>query len=470
MSKANLVHFEELKKTDKVFARWMRKFDNSKTQIDYFRWFVPFCDTLGLTPQTFVDAYKAQGDRHDDFIDQVETKLSEVKAVHMGLAKQIHASMVSMLKHNGVILGSAAFEIPAPKSLTIEPEYIPSPEEFEVQLRHCQKPRDKAMFAFFRWAGPRAGAVDDPVPLTLRHLLDLNLEALNKGQIEFKHKTSCAVLIYGSFKNGQPITERSGAPAQYLFDAQIIVRTPETYVGFLLPRAMELLKEYLESRIRKGETLSPDSYLFKTESRRKKNGHLDSDTASIISSRVNKAAGFILTKVDPATKEEKEVAKYTIHGLRRLFYNTLSSIDDVDKEALMGHVKGVRARYHGTVDELPRAVEFMREKYEKGMRTESGSSDEEIRAKAILDMARTMGVPQNKVDEIERTLGRPLTIEAVRKRVQREFDNLLPHHTNGGTPFESKIVSADELLEYVNGGWEPLKELSDGRLIIRRDK
>jgi len=40
--------------------------------------------------------------------------------------------------------------------------------------------------------------------------------------------------------------------------------------------------------------------------------------------------------------------------------------------------------------------------------------------------------------------------------------------TNGGRPFESKIVSEDELVQYVEEGWDLVKELSNGKIVIRR--
>jgi hypothetical protein len=44
---------------------------------------------------------------------------------------------------------------------------------------------------------------------------------------------------------------------------------------------------------------------------------------------------------------------------------------------------------------------------------------------------------------------------------------------NGGTPindcpYETRIVSEDELVPFLNNGWDIVKELSGGRIIIRR--
>jgi len=39
---------------------------------------------------------------------------------------------------------------------------------------------------------------------------------------------------------------------------------------------------------------------------------------------------------------------------------------------------------------------------------------------------------------------------------------------NGGKPFESRIVGEEELTAYLDEGWDLVKELSNGKIVIRR--
>jgi integrase len=392
--------------------------------------------------------YKQGGDVREDLIDRIEESLNKLREIHFALAVQTHAAFVSFLKHNGVILGAAAFEIPSPKREAINPEYIPNDDEFESLLRFARLCRDRFLLMFHRYGGSRVGAEVDPVPLTLRHVLDLELEAVEKGEVKLNHETSCAVLIYASFKDKE------------------IIRTPETYITFLPPRAMQLLKEYLEERMRSGERLTPESYLFRTYENGAEISFLTKQMADITVGRICRRAGYVIKYTDENGKQQQK-PKFTIHSLRRLFYNSLSGVEDVDREALMGHVRGVRARYYGTVDDLVRAVEFMRQKYELGMRVVMGMSDEEVRMKALLDFAKTLGVSDEKIVAIREQLGHACTIDDLRQALSKELDHLVYHATDGGTHYASKLVTEAELLDYVNAGWEVLKELSSGKILIR---
>ena len=40
--------------------------------------------------------------------------------------------------------------------------------------------------------------------------------------------------------------------------------------------------------------------------------------------------------------------------------------------------------------------------------------------------------------------------------------------TNGGKPFESRIISEEELTGYLDEGRDLVKELSNGKIVIRR--
>jgi integrase len=441
--------FEDLISEDKAFARWMRKFSNEVSKYNYFRWFVPLCDHLSRGPQQLLDEYKKGGEVRDALLDQIEAHLNELKERSVVSAMNLHAALCSFLMHNGAIPGATAFEIPTPKRETIPSQYIPTEEEFESILRFAPKIRDKFLLAFLRYSGARLGVLEDPEAPTMRLVLDLDMNALEAGRVAFKSQSSCGLMIYAAFEGEE------------------VVRTRDTYVTSLPPRGMQILSEYLEDRMRHGEKLTPDSFLFKSESCRKI-PYLDKRAATLMISRTSKAAGFL-------RKEGK--AKFSAHSLRRLFYNSLSGIDDVDREALMGHVKGVRARYYGSVDELKKAVEFMRQKYELGMRRVMGLTDEETRVNALYDFAKTMGISDEKIEKIKRSISMAANTDQLNMLRRTLYTELHPGAlamsekapgSNGVNGFSSKIVTEEELLCFLDDGWELVQQLANGKLLLRK--
>ncbi len=196
----------------------------------------------------------------------------------------------------------------------------------------------------------------------------------------------------------------------------------------------------------------------------------------------------IKTAHDDIVRELK--GKYSAHSLRRLFYNSLHGIDDVDKEALDGHIKGVRARYHGSVDEMKKVIELMRERYEYAMRDLLPATSEDQRKKAIIDFMRMQGWPEEKINkargELEKALQRVASADELRDRYRElmeaerqkqgategEARKASRTARNGGTrldaPYETRIVVEDEFILLLNQGWDIIKELNGGRVIVRR--
>lgn len=62
----------------------------------------------------------------------------------------------------------------------------------------------------------------------------------------------------------------------------------------------------------------------------------------------------------------------------------------------------------------------------------------------------------------------PEQLEFLDKEIKKMGMERRKTSANGGKPYESKIVSEDELVQYVEEGWEICRELSNGKIVIRR--
>lgn len=442
-------------KEDDDFRRWFAALSSDTTRKVYWYAISNVCKALSMKPRQIVAAYKAEATKQD-LVDRFNEHLQELKAadkVPTGRGRWI--AVVSLLVYRGAMKSAKEFEIKQPEDETIAPQHIPTQEEYEAMLRHGASARDRFLMSFFRWAGGRRGTVNDPEPMRLRHLVDLDFAALQRGIVAFKRQTSCAVLMYAGFKDGE------------------VVRYKETYVAFFPPETMKLLGEYLQARMREGEKITTDSYLVtydRSAVGKEPFAPISNATASRIVSDASIAAGFVTQ-----SKHKKNVkAKFTAHSLRRLMYNTLSGIDDVDKEALDGHVKGVKARYHGSVDDLVKATEFMRGKYEYGMRQYLSNEGANLRKQIILDFARTQGLKDDEIAKIQAGLGMAADVETLRAAIMEAVNAKKPltlrTAMDGGTrPFDALLINEADLCEHLALGWEVVRELSDGKIAVRRN-
>lgn len=443
---------------DKDFALWIQSFTPKYTVSSYeyitFRMF----EHTGLRPKDIVECYRAGGQRRNDLIDKlrayIKRTIQEGKEV---TAEKAWVTVVSLLVHRNCLATQSQFEIKQPKPEFLPPQYIPTQEEYETMQRYAGSARNRFLLAYYRWGGGRLGSADDPEPARLSCILDLDLDALVKKQIKFSHATSCALLIYGTVRGKE------------------IRRYAETYVGFIAPEAIKLLTEYLEERLRAGEILTPESYLFIPDRDDNNSPYKNMSPKPFVSSRslgrqiaaISKAAGY--------TVEENgsTVAKYTAHSLRRLFYNSLQGLEDVDRECLHGHIKGVKARYHGSVDEIRKVVELMRGKYEFGMRGYlSDKSPEDVRKLIVIESARQQGLPEEQITAIQRAVGMSCTVEELRRMIGKKLNerglSKVTAADGGHRPYEARLIGEAQLIEHAAMGWEIVRELENGQILVRK--
>ena len=86
------------------------------------------------------------------------------------------------------------------------------------------------------------------------------------------------------------------------------------------------------------------------------------------------------------------------------------------------------------------------------------------------EQAKMYGIDPLKVRiEKEKELERELTQEEEEELLKVEIKKItMSQLINNDKPYLSKIIFEDELVPYVEEGWDIVKDLSDGRFLIKR--
>jgi len=111
------------------------------------------------------------------------------------------------------------------------------------------------------------------------------------------------------------------------------------------------------------------------------------------------------------------------------------------------------------------------------------ASKDEAVAEAIRSFARALGIEPTRVRiERQKELGREPTADEEVEAIQGEIRHLVTHpyrikgekggdvdsNRNNGRRYETKMIDEKEIVSHLDEGWDIVKELSDGRIVVRR--
>ena len=221
------------------------------------------------------------------------------------------------------------------------------------------------------------------------------------------------------------------------------------------------MKAYLDERKKNGEKITEESYLFVTKYGEPYIGRTLEDLVRRAIHRhmkVKKLPGYKVNKYD-----------IHIHSFRK-FFRTMLEVAGVKRsfrEFLLGH-KGdyLDESYFRPFEEQ------VREEYKKAiphltiLEVETPSI-EEIRRKQLIDMAKLLGFSEEKIKKIEEILAKYKSVDEAMDEIRKlREEEMLP---NGGRKIQVKLVSERELVNYLETGWEIVKELRSGKIVIKRE-
>lgn len=260
--------------------------------------------------------------------------------------------------------------------------------------------------------------------------------------------------------------------------ARVVVRsalskTRNQYFTFLPKAGCEYLQGYLRERIANGQIIKPDSPVitFRKGYRTKSNGNTCHLRTNTISSEIKGAFGIII--------KERPYVLRSYFDTQLLFAESKGNITHAYRQFFMGHKGDIEAKYTTNKQKLPEhLIQDMYEAYERSQNFLSpfGQDEQTVNEKNKKEMFLEMWQEQAKVFGInpmelkieqQRDASIDDKIGTLKDAILKKFQENKPEENQ----YESKVVNGeDELLSHVENGWHIVKELSSGKVILRRNQ
>ena len=414
---------------NKRVERWYFnvKAKSQVTSDNYLRNFGLWLEYLDKDPESIITFAR---DHFEDFKGAVSDQIRRMESkgtMGSSISTSIKA-LISYLKFYNVIVRLGINIKNENRNLNAERERIPDKEELSRILRIATL-RERVAISLMAYSGLRPevlGNIDGTDGLNIGDIMDL---IIDKGKVEF-----------------------TSIPAQIIVRPDLSkIRT--RYFTFIGPEGSEYLKEYLETRIASGERITKDSPVIlpvEKQSLDKKNKYL----MTVLLLRRIKAtiikAGFdwrpYIFRIYFGTNLDNAESKgYITHPWRQF---------------IMGHKGDIEETYtkrEGMIDEgrnqYSKCLEFI-ETEKKGI--PETKLNEELRGFKLLFL-KNAGYTDEEIEK-----GDFLSLE-VSELIQKLDDKKAKGMNNGNS---QKVISAKEVKDYINKGWEYVNTLPGNKEVI----
>ena len=431
---------------DDDVRRWYENLcRSSKLNADvYLRRLRLFCEQRHTTPSKLVTIGTANPKQVEDMLHDHVQQL-ETEGYAPSYIKGVLKAAKSWLSYNYVELKRKIKVANADMAVTLQDERVPTREELKAVLNHASV-RARASAGLIAFAGLRPqvlGNASASDGLTVGDIPDLKIV---DGKAVFQ--TVPAMVIVRS----------------------TLSKARHRYFTFLTSEGCEYLAAYLDKRIASGEIINESSALITLSQ-----GYLMKGK--------NKDAGKKFITTPAITKEIREailpVIKARPYVLRAYFDTPLLLAESQGKIAhayrqfFMGHKGDIEARYTTNKGRLPdELLTDMRRAFresERFLSTATAEVQEQDRKQLLLEMwreqAKLYGIDPMKIKIEKQRDGKPHGIEDEMLAIK---DAIAKARGLNVESYEGKLVAEEELVSYVQSGWDIVKELRSGKVLVRK--
>jgi len=406
-----------------------------------------FCEQNGTTAGELAMLGRTNRKAVEDLLqDHVSKMEKEGKAP--GYISGFIKAVKSWLDHNEVEIKRRIKISNSNATPTIEDERVPEKGELKTLFMYGTE-RSRVSMVLVSQAGLRLETLGNESGSDGLKIGDLPEMEIKDGRVEFKRVPAMVVV------------------------RPTLSKARHRYFTFLTKEGCEYLKAYLEKRMAEGERLTPDSPVIVVTPGFEKMGK----------SVRNRGLMFICTR--NISREIREAMrprfKWRPYVLRAYFDTQMLLAESHGKLPhpyrvfFMGHKGDIEARYTTNKGRLPEdLIEDMRRAFnESSEYLETTSRPETDKKEMLLEMwreqAKLYGIDPMKVKiEKERETGKELSLDEEQEFLKVEIKKLTMPQSTNNKPYASKIITEAELTKFVEDGWEIVKELSNGKFLMKR--
>jgi len=408
-----------------------------------------FCEQNGLTPKELIALGNEDTKKLEDLIlDHITKMESEKKSP--GYISGIIKGVKSWLAHNDIEVKRKIRISNRDTTPTLEDERVPEKDELRALLMYGDE-RTSAAICLVAQSGLRLqvlGNAQGDDGLTIRDLPELKVL---ENHVEFI-RIPTMVMVRSSLS-----------------------KTNNKYFSFLPKEGCDYLAAYLDMRLSMGEMFTGKTPVIAIKPGYKGRGWNEKRNEESQFMTTKNVSRIIRDTMRPRFKWRPYVLR-AYFDTQMLLGESHGKIAHPYRVFFMGHKGDIDARYTTNKGILPEELlEDMRRAFKESSEYLETTSRSEIDKKEMLlemwrEQAKMYGIDPFKVKiEKERELGKELSRDEEQELISAEIRKItMPQLNNNGKPYQSKVVGEDELVSYVEDGWEIVRELSNNKFLIKK--
>jgi hypothetical protein len=399
------------------------------------------CELLSTDPKALVRDAKSDSKNFQDSLEDLVSRLEE-DGKSPGYIVGILKTLRAWLRYNDVVLTRTIKVTNRNATPTIENEQIPTQPELSRILRtsSLRIRVAEALMAFADLRPETIGNFDGTDGLRLKDFPELKIQS---GKVIFE-KTPGMVIVRATLS-----------------------KTRCKYITFLSEEGCTYLREYLEERIRNGESLTPETPLMGYE-RSKRSGD------EFLSTR--KITHYIRTAMRSAGVYKRPYVLRAYAETQLIIAESKGKISHPYLQFIAGHKGDIEARYSTNKGRLPeQMIEDMRTCYTDcepflGTATqplEQTAIVKEAKLEALKSLAKSLlGIDLLEVKVAkEKEKGKPLSKDEEIALFEDEITKIRQVESD-----PQKIVAEEELQANLKDGWQFVSVLPSRKILIKKQE